>query len=87
MKILQYLFVQIEVFVMIVEIGSLLQVVICLVKDWIMLCDLLDYLEDVLGYWLFSCEGCSLMLIVEGEQLFCQVYLLLCQVQVFEFFV
>ncbi|HEE5219634.1 TPA: LysR family transcriptional regulator [Klebsiella pneumoniae] len=86
MKTLQYSFAQIEAFATIAETGSLSQAAIRLAKDRTTLRDLLDYLEDALGYRLFSREGRSLMLTAEGEQLFRQAYLLLRQAQAFESF-
>lgn len=70
MKTLQYSFAQIEAFATIAETGSLSQAAIRLAKDRTTLRDLLDYLEDALGYRLFSREGRSLTLTAEGEQLF-----------------
>ncbi len=69
MKTLQYSFAQIEAFATIAETGSLSQAAIRLAKDRTTLRDLLDYLEDALGYRLFSREGRSLTLTAEGEQL------------------
>ncbi len=54
MKTLQYSFAQIEAFATIAETGSLSQAAIRLAKDRTTLRDLLDYLEDALGYRLFS---------------------------------
>ena len=79
MKTLQYSFAQIEAFATIAETGSLSQAAIRLAKDRTTLRDLLDYLEDALGYRLFSREGRSLTLTAEGEQLFRQAHLLLRQ--------
>ncbi len=62
MKTLQYSFAQIEAFATIAETGSLSQAAIRLAKDRTTLRDLLDYLEDALGYRLFSREGRSLTL-------------------------
>ena len=84
MKTLQYSFAQIEAFATIAETGSLSQAAIRLAKDRTTLRDLLDYLEDALGYRLFSREGRSLTLTAEGEQLFRQAHLLLRQAQAFE---
>ncbi len=86
MKTLQYSFAQIEAFATIAETGSLSQAAIRLAKDRTTLRDLLDYLEDALGYRLFSREGRSLTLTAEGEQLFRQAHLLLRQAQAFESF-
>ncbi len=72
MKTLRYSFAQIEAFATIAETGSLSQAAIRLAKDRTTLRDLLDYLEDALGYRLFSREGRSLTLTAEGEQLFRQ---------------
>ncbi len=79
MKTLQYSFAQIEAFATIAETGSLSQAAIRLAKDRTTLRDLLDYLEDALGYRLFSREGRSLTLTAEGEQLFRRAHLLLRQ--------
>ncbi|HHS9941098.1 TPA: LysR family transcriptional regulator [Klebsiella pneumoniae] len=68
MKTLQYSFAQIEAFATIAETGSLSQAAIRLAKDRTTLRDLLDYLEDALGYRLFSREGRSLTLTAEAEQ-------------------
>lgn len=84
MKTLQYSFAQIEAFATIAETGSLSQAAIRLAKDRTTLRDLLDYLEDALGYRLFSREGRSLTLTAEGEQLFRRAHLLLRQAQAFE---
>ncbi len=86
MKTLQYSFAQIEAFATIAETGSLSRAAIRLGKDRTTLRDLLDYLEDALGYRLFSREGRSLTLTAEGEQLFRQAHLLLRQAQAFESF-
>lgn len=86
MKTLQYSFAQIEAFATIAETGSLSQAAIRLAKDRTTLRDLLDYLEDALGYRLFSREGRSLTLTAEGEQLFRQAHLLFRQAQAFESF-
>ena len=79
MKTLQYSFAQIEAFATIAETGSLSRAAIRLGKDRTTLRDLLDYLEDALGYHLFSREGRTLTLTDEGEQLFRQAHLLLRQ--------
>ena len=86
MKTLQYSFAQIEAFATIAETGSLSRAAIRLGKDRTTLRDLLDYLEDALGYRLFSREGRTLTLTAEGEQLFRQAHLLLRQAQAFESF-
>ncbi len=86
MKTLQYSFAQIEAFATIAETGSLSRAAIRLGKDRTTLRDLLDYLEDALGYHLFSREGRTLILTAEGEQLFRQAHLLLRQAQAFESF-
>ena len=62
MKTLQYSFAQIEAFATIAETGSLSRAAIRLGKDRTTLRDLLDYLEDALGYRLFSRAGRSLTL-------------------------
>ncbi len=86
MKTLQYSFAQIEAFATIAETGSLSRAAIRLGKDRTTLRDLLDYLEDALGYHLFNREGRTLTLTAEGEQLFRQAHLLLRQAQAFESF-
>ena len=86
MKTLHYSFAQIEAFATIAETGSLSRAAIRLGKDRTTLRDLLDYLEDALGYALFLREGRSLALTAEGEQLFRQAHLLLRQAQAFESF-
>lgn len=86
MKTLQYSFAQIEAFATIAETGSLSRAAIRLGKDRTTLRDLLDYLEDALGYRLFRRAGRSLTLTAEGEQLFRQAHLLLRQAQAFESF-
>ena len=67
MKTLQYSFAQIEAFATIAETGSLSQAAIRLAKDRTTLRDLLDYLEDALGYRLFSREGRSLTLLRQAQ--------------------
>lgn len=67
-EVMVYLFVQLEVFIVVVEYGSLMKVVIKFGKDCMILCDLIDFFEDGLGYVLFLCEGCSVWLMFEGEQ-------------------
>ncbi|WP_434639659.1 LysR family transcriptional regulator [Klebsiella sp. I138] len=86
MTTLHYSFAQIEAFATIAETGSLSRAAIRLGKDRTTLRDLLDYLEDALGYALFLREGRSLALTPEGEQLFRQAHLLLRQAQAFESF-
>ncbi|OMP95804.1 LysR family transcriptional regulator [Raoultella terrigena] len=86
MKTLQYSFAQIEAFATVAETGSLSRAAIRLGKDRTTLRDLLDYLEDALGYALFLRHGRSLALTAEGEQLFRQAHLLLRQAQAFESF-
>ncbi|NOJ99555.1 LysR family transcriptional regulator, partial [Corallococcus coralloides] len=53
MKTLQYSFAQIEAFATVAETGSLSRAAIRLGKDPTTLRDLLEYLEDALGYALF----------------------------------
>ena len=55
-------------------------------KDRTTLRDLIDFLEDGLGYALFLREGRSLHLTPEGEQLQRQAHLLMRQVKAFEAF-
>ena len=70
MKTLQYSFAQIEAFATIAETGSLSRAAIRLGKDRTTLRDLLDYLEDALGYRLFSRAGRSLTLTRRGRAAF-----------------
>ncbi len=84
MPALQYSLSQIEAFACIAEQGSLLKAAIFLGKDRTTLRDLLDYLEDALGYRLFFREGRRLILTPEGQQLHRQAHLLLRQALAFE---
>ncbi len=87
MKTLQYSFAQIEAFATIAETGSLSRAAIRLGKDRTTLRDLLDYLEDALGYRLFSREGRSLAFNRRGRAAFFRrAHLLLRQAQAFESF-
>lgn len=70
MKTLQYSFAQIEAFATVAETGSLSRAAIRLGKDRTTLRDLLDYLEDALGYALFQRHGRSLALTAEGSSFF-----------------
>lgn len=86
MPSLIYSFAQLEAFTAVVEYGSLAKAAIKLGKDRTTLRDLIDFLEDGLGYPLFLREGRSLRLTPEGEQLQRQAHLLMRQVKAFEAF-
>lgn len=86
MSSLLYSFAQLEAFTAVVEHGSLMQAAIRLGKDRTTLRDLIDFLEDGLGYPLFTREGRTLHLTPEGEQLQRQAHLLMRQVKAFEAF-
>ena len=86
MSSLLYSFAQLEAFTAVVEHGSLMQAAIRLGKDRTTLRDLIDFLEDGLGYPLFIREGRTLRLTPEGEQLQRQAHLLMRQVKAFEAF-
>jgi DNA-binding transcriptional LysR family regulator len=81
-----YSFAQLEAFTAVVEYGSLAKAAIKLGKDRTTLRDLIDFLEDGLGYPLFLREGRRLRLTPEGEQLQRQAHLLMRQVKAFEAF-
>ncbi|WP_379932946.1 LysR family transcriptional regulator [Enterobacter sichuanensis] len=81
-----YSFAQLEAFTAVAEHGSLMKAAIKLGKDRTTLRDLIDFLEDGLGYALFLREGRSVRLTPEGEQLQRQAHLLMCQVKAFEAF-
>lgn len=67
MGVLIYLFVQIEVFVCIVEYGSIMKVVVYFGKDCLIVSELLEFFEIELGFVLFVCGGWLLLLMLEGE--------------------
>jgi DNA-binding transcriptional LysR family regulator len=81
-----YSFAQLEAFTAVVECGSLAKAAVKLGKDRTTLRDLIDFLEDGLGYALFLREGRTLRLTPEGEQLQRQAHLLMRQVRAFEAF-
>lgn len=87
MSALRYSFAQIEAFARVAELGSLSKAAQSLGKDRTTLRDLLDYLEDALGYKLFLREGRSLILTAQGQQLHRQAHLLLRQARAFEHYV
>lgn len=68
------------------ENGSLSKAAVALKKDRTTLRDLVDFLEDGLGYALFIRDGRTLRLTPEGEQLQRQAHLLMRQVKAFEAF-
>lgn len=86
MATLMYSFAQLEAFTAVAEHGSLMKAASKLGKDRTTLRDLIDFLEDGLGYALFVREGRHLQLTPEGEQLQRQVHLLMRQVRAFEAF-
>lgn len=81
-----YSFAQLEAFTAVAEHGSLVKAAGKLGKDRTTLRDLIDFLEDGLGYALFIREGRALRLTLEGEQLQRQAHLLMRQVKAFEAF-
>ncbi|MHA1019848.1 LysR family transcriptional regulator [Enterobacter mori] len=81
-----YSFAQLEAFTAVAEHGSLMKAASKLGKDRTTLRDLIDLLEDGLGYALFVREGRHLQLTPEGEQLQRQAHLLMRQVRAFEAF-
>ncbi|PWG71943.1 LysR family transcriptional regulator [Enterobacter mori] len=81
-----YSFAQLEAFTAVAEHGSLMKAASRLGKDRTTLRDLIDFLEDGLGYALFVREGRHLQLTPEGEQLQRQAHLLMRQVRAFEAF-
>lgn len=86
MPTLIYSFAQLEAFTTVVECKSLANAARQLGKDRTTLRDLIEFLEDGLGYSLFLREGRSLRLTPEGEQLQRQAHLLMRQVKAFEAF-
>jgi DNA-binding transcriptional LysR family regulator len=81
-----YSFAQLEAFTAVAENGSLSKAAVALKKDRTTLRDLVDFLEDGLGYALFIRDGRTLRLTPEGEQLQRQAHLLMRQVKAFEAF-
>ncbi|HDC4301296.1 LysR family transcriptional regulator [Enterobacter kobei] len=81
-----YSFAQLEAFTAVAEHSSLMKAASRLGKDRTTLRDLIDFLEDGLGYALFVREGRHLQLTPEGEQLQRQAHLLMRQVRAFEAF-
>lgn len=86
MPSLSYSFSQLEAFTAVAEHGSLMKAAMKLEKDRTTLRDLIDLLEDGLGYPLFVRQGRSLQLTAEGEQLHRQAHLLMRQARAFEQF-
>lgn len=86
MATLMYSFAQLEAFTAVAEHSSLMKAASRLGKDRTTLRDLIDFLEDGLGYALFVREGRHLQLTPEGEQLQRQAHLLMRQVRAFEAF-
>lgn len=86
MPTLMYSFAQLEAFTAVVECKSLAKAARQLGKDRTTLRDLIEFLEDGLGYALFLRQGRSLQLTPEGEQLQRQAHLLMRQVKAFEAF-
>jgi DNA-binding transcriptional LysR family regulator len=84
MSALRYSFSQIEAFACVAGSGSLSKAALLLGKDRTTVRDLLDYLEDALGYTLFVRQGRTLILTEQGQQLHRQAHLLLRQAQAFE---
>lgn len=86
MNALRYSFSQIEAFAAIAELGTVSRAAEKLRKDRTTVRDLIDYLEDALGYSLFEREGRKLVLTSRGEQLHRQAHLLVRQAHAFEAF-
>lgn len=86
MPSLSYSFSQLEAFTAVAEHGSLMKAAMKLEKDRTTLRDLIDLLEDGLGYPLFIRQGRTLQLTAEGEQLHRQAHLLMRQARAFEQF-
>lgn len=86
MSSLSYSFSQLEAFTAVAEHGSLMKAAMKLEKDRTTLRDLIDLLEDGLGYPLFVRQGRALQLTAEGEQLHRQAHLLMRQARAFEQF-
>jgi DNA-binding transcriptional LysR family regulator len=86
MNALRYSFSQIEAFAAIAEFGTVSRAAEKLRKDRTTVRDLIDYLEDALGYSLFEREGRKLVLTSRGEQLHRQAHLLVRQAHAFEAF-
>ena len=86
MASLSYSFSQLEAFTTVAECGSLVKAAGKLEKDRTTLRDLIDLLEDGLGYALFVRQGRALQLTPQGEQLHRQAHLLMRQARAFEQF-
>ncbi|RJT43348.1 LysR family transcriptional regulator [Rahnella woolbedingensis] len=86
MSALRYSISQIEAFACVAELGNLSKAALSLGKDRTTLRDLIDYLEDALGYTLFIRQGRTLVLTEQGQQLHRQAHLLMRQAQAFEFY-
>lgn len=86
MPSLSYSFAQLEAFTTVAECGSLVKAASKLEKDRTTLRDLIDLLEDGLGYSLFIRQGRALQLTPQGEQLHRQAHLLMRQARAFEQF-
>ena len=86
MPSLSYSFSQLEAFTAVAKYGSLMKAASRLGKDRTTLRDLIDLLEDGLGYALFVREGRALQLTPEGELLRRQAQLLMQQARAFEQF-
>lgn len=83
---LSYSFAQLEAFTAVAAHGSLVKAAAKLGKDRTTLRDLIDLLEDGLGYALFVREGKTLQLTPEGDLLQRQAQLLMRQARAFEQF-
>lgn len=86
MAALRYSVSQIEAFAAVAQSGTVSGAAVALGKDRTTIRDLLDYLEDALGYILFVREGRKLTLTPAGEQLHRQAHLLVRQAHAFESF-
>lgn len=86
MPSLSYSFSQLEAFTAVAQCGSLVKAAVKLGKDRTTLRDLIDLLEDGLGYALFVREGRTLQLTPEGDLLKRQAQLLMQQARAFEQF-
>ena len=86
MPSLSYSFSQLEAFTAVAQCGSLVKAAVKLGKDRTTLRDLIDLLEDGLGYALFVREGKTLQLTPEGDLLQRQAHLLMRQARAFEQF-
>lgn len=86
MAALRYSFSQIEAFAAVAQFGTVSRAAVALNKDRTTVRDLLDYLEDALGYRVFDHQGGSLRLSQQGEQLYRQAQLFIRQAHAFESF-